>query len=299
MLEKIDLTEKLDKKSYKQIMPGLSGQLFRLQKDSWDAGMAVVLLFEGWDAAGKGASIQKLTSSLDPRGFKVYPIRAARTFEKKRPWMWRFWMKLPRRGEWAIFDRSWYRRITNDRLEGIIPENEWRLGYRDIVDFERTLMDDGYLVIKFFLHISRQEQKRRFDKLSSDTQTAWRVTAQDWERQRRYDDWAMAWEEVFDRTDTEWAPWTIIEATSSRFAWVKVYRTIIDALVERIDQPQETLPDEFTLESTRPALGEFPQEIDQHESIVFAGSGSSLPETDIQASGEDFPAQIENSEQDA
>ncbi len=216
MLEKIDLTKKLRKKSYKQIIPELSDRLARSQKVAWSAGTAMVILFEGWDAAGKGAAIQKLTSSLDPRGFRVYPIRAPRTYERKWPWMRRFWMKLPGRGEWAIFDRSWYRRITNDRIEGIIPENEWRHGYRDIVDFERMLVDDGYLLVKFFLHISRQEQRRRFDQLSSDPRTAWRITAQDWERYRHYDDWEMAWEEVFDRTDTEWAPWTIVEAHNSR-----------------------------------------------------------------------------------
>lgn len=238
MLEKIVLTKKLGKKNYKQVMPELSDRLFRSQKIAWSSGTAVVILFEGWDAAGKGTTIQKLTSSLDPRGFRVYPIRAPRTYERKWPWMRRFWMKLPGRGEWAIFNRSWYRRITNDRIEGIIPENEWRHGYRDIVDFERMLVDDGYLLVKFFLHISRQEQKRRFDQLSSDPMTAWRITAQDWDRYRHYDDWEMAWEEVFDRTDTEWAPWTIVEAHNSRFAWVKIYRTILDLLDERLGIPQ-------------------------------------------------------------
>lgn len=299
MLEKIDLTKKLGKKTYKQTMPELSARLFQMQKASWDAGLAIVILFEGWDAAGKGAAIQKLTSSLDPRGFTVYPIRAPRAFEKKRPWMWRFWMKLPGRGEWAIFDRSWYRRITNDRLEGIIPENKWRRGYRDNVDFERTLVDDGYILIKFFLHISRQDQRRRFNKLSSDSQTAWRVTAQDWERHRRYDDWAMAWEEVFDRTDTEWAPWTIIEATNRRFAWVKIYRTILDVFSERLELTQLSQPEQMAAEEPQAAVEDAFQETGSLEPAALSDADSSMPDENIQATAENFPVQLENSEKEA
>jgi polyphosphate kinase 2 (PPK2 family) len=156
MLEKIDLTKKIKKKEYKQRMPVLRDHLYALQKASWDAQIPVIILFEGWDAAGKGTSIQKLTARLDPRGFKLYPIRAARTYEKKHPWLWRFWLKIPGRGEWAIFDRSWYGRCLVERMENLISEKEWRRAYRDIVDFERALADDGYLILKFFLHISHR-----------------------------------------------------------------------------------------------------------------------------------------------
>jgi polyphosphate kinase 2 (PPK2 family) len=240
MLEKIDLDQKLGKKAYKRIISGLSDRLYKAQKASWDAGIPVVILFEGWDAAGKGTSIQKLTSPLDPRGFKLYPIRAARTYEKKRPWLWRFWLKLPARGEWAIFDRSWYGRVMVERVEGLIPENEWRRGYRDIVDFERTLADDGHLFIKFFLHISKQEQRRRYDKLLKDPLNAWHVTAEDWEHHRRYEDWLQAYEEAFERTETEWGPWTIVEATDKRFTWVKIYQTIINSIEQRLGETFES-----------------------------------------------------------
>ncbi len=116
MLEKVDLTKKLDKQANKKSMPVLSERLYTVQKASWDAGIPVVILFEGWDASGKGTSIQTLTSPLDPRGFKLNPIRAGRTYEKSRPWLWRFWLKLPARGEWAIFDRSWYGRVLVERV---------------------------------------------------------------------------------------------------------------------------------------------------------------------------------------
>ncbi len=234
MLEKIDLERKLGKAEYRAIIPALRERLFAAQKASWDAGIPVVILFEGWDAAGKGTSIQELTQPLDPRGFKLYPIRAARTYEKKRPWLWRFWQKLPARGEWAIFDRSWYGRVLVERIEKLIPENDWRRAYRDILDFERTIADDGYLIIKFFLHISKGEQKRRFEKLSKDPLTAWHVAPEDWEHHRHYEDWLVAYEEMLEHTDSEWGPWTIVEATDRRFTKVKVLQTVLTALEGRL-----------------------------------------------------------------
>lgn len=257
MLDKIDLTKKLDKKMYKHVMPALTERLYQVQKGSWDANIPVIILFEGWDAAGKGTSIQKLAQPLDPRGYKLYPIRAARTYEKKHPWLWRFWQKIPALGEWAIFDRSWYGRVMVERVENIIPENDWRRAYRDIIDFERTLADDGTLILKFFLHISKQEQKRRFDKLTKDPLTAWHITAEDWEHYRRYDDWLLAYEEAFERTESEWGPWTIVEATDRRYTWVKIFQTIVHNLEERLEWPHQTL--------TAPAPEVEIQDIDDEE----------------------------------
>lgn len=243
MLDKIDLNKKLEKSTYKLLMPELANGLYNIQKDSWDAALPVIILFEGWDAAGKGTSIQKLSGSIDPRGFKLYPIRAARTYEKKHPWLWRFWLKTPARGEWAIFDRSWYGRVLVERVENLIPETEWRRAYRDIIEFERTLADDGVLLIKFFLHISKQEQKRRFVKLSKEALTAWHVTPEDWEHHRRYDEWLMAYEEAFERTETEWGPWTIVEATDRRYSMVKIFYTIYSQLQQKLGRPVESLQD--------------------------------------------------------
>ncbi len=241
MLDKIDLTKKLDKKNYKLLIPELTNRLYSVQKASWDAAVPVVILFEGWDAAGKGTSIQKLSAALDPRGFKLYPIRAARTYEKKHPWLWRFWQKLPARGEWAIFDRSWYGRALVERVENLIPESDWRRAYRDIVEFERTIADDGTLMIKFFLHISKPEQKRRFERLIQDPLAAWHVTPEDWEHHRRYNDWLLAYEEAFERTETEWGPWTIVEATDRRYTLVKIFYTITSSLERRLGLPPEPL----------------------------------------------------------
>lgn len=248
MLDKIDLSKSVDKRVYKRAFPELAERLFNVQKGSWDAGIPVIILFEGWDAAGKGTSIQKLTQPLDPRGYKLYPIRAARTYEKKHPWLWRFWQKLPARGEWAIFDRSWYGRVFVERVENLIPESEWLRAYRDIVDFERVLADDEHVLIKFFLHISKQEQKRRFEKLIKDPLTAYHVTNEDWEHHQHYDNWLLAYEEAFERTETEWGPWTIVEATDRRHTWIKIYQTIIQTLEEKMGWPHQVLISAETLE---------------------------------------------------
>ena len=259
MLDKIDLSKKVDKKTYKKNMSILEDRLFEVQKASWDAEIPVVILFEGWDAAGKGTSIQKLTSPIDPRGYKLYPIRAARTHEKKYPWLWRFWLKIPARGEWAIFDRSWYGRVMVERVESLIPEQEWRRAYRDITEFERALADDGAVIIKFFLHISKQEQKRRFEKLSKDPLTAWHVSPEDWEHHRRYDDWLIAYEEALESTDTEWGPWTIVEATDRRHTWMKIFQTVTECLGEKLGIKFEQLQknaDAQTLEGNNENLEE-------------------------------------------
>jgi polyphosphate kinase 2 (PPK2 family) len=281
MLEKIDLNRKIGKKTFNRQIRELQNHLYAVQKASWDAEIPVVILFEGWDAAGKGTSIQMLTSRLDPRGFKLYPIRAPRTYETKHPWLWRFWLKLPGRGEWAIFDRSWYGRVLVERVEQLIPENEWRIAYRDIVDFERALADDGYLIIKFFLHISREEQRRRFEKLTQDPLNAWHVAPEDWEHHRHYDEWTLAYEEMFERTETEWGPWTIVEATNRRFTQVKIFQTIIASLEERLAAldalPDPALWEESLAEETSPG----PEPAARQE--ASASIPNSIPETAVPA----------------
>jgi AMP-polyphosphate phosphotransferase len=236
MLEKVDLSSKASKKEYKERMPELQDKLYALQKATWDTGVSVIILFEGWDAAGKGSSIQKLTSRMDPRGFKLYPIREARTYEKKHPWLWRFWLKIPGRGEFAIFDRSWYGRVLVERVEGFVPEQDWRRAFRDIVDFEHNLADDGTIIIKFFLHISQEEQKKRFKQLLKDPLTAWHVDPEDWEHHAKYDEYVRAIEEMLERTETEWGPWTIVEATDRRHTRIKIFETIIQRVEYRLRQ---------------------------------------------------------------
>jgi polyphosphate kinase 2 (PPK2 family) len=261
VLDKIDLDRKLSKKEYKDLLPRLQRRLYDLDKASWDAKIPTIILFEGWDAAGKGTSINLLTSRLDPRGFKLYPIQGPRTFEKRLPWLWRFWLKLPNLGEMAIFDRSWYGRVLVERVEGMTPEEEWRKGYRDIVDFEHTLADDGHVIIKFWLHISREEQRRRFKILEADPLESWHVQLEDWEHHRKYDEYLLAVEKMLERTETEWGPWTIVEATDRRWARVKLFQTIIRRLEEALKERGFELPPEDL--ALAPQTGEAEDEDDE------------------------------------
>jgi polyphosphate kinase 2 (PPK2 family) len=234
MLENINLKKKLPREEYKRILPTLQGRLYDLEKACWDQGVPTVILFQGWDAAGKGTTISALTQRLDPRGFKLYPITAPRTYELQRPWLWRFWLKVPNRGEMVIFDHSWYGRVLEERVENTVPEKAWRQAYRDIVDFERMLADDGATILKFFLHISKKEQKERFQAIEKDPLEAWRVTPEDWARYKKYDDYRVAIEDMLELTESEYAPWTIVEATSKWYARQKVFETIIAGIEMRL-----------------------------------------------------------------
>ncbi len=234
MLENINLKKKLPREEYKRILPTLQGRLYDLEKACWDQGVPTVILFEGWDASGKGTTISALTQRLDPRGFKLYPITAPRTYELQRPWLWRFWLKVPNRGEMVIFDHSWYGRVLEERVECTVPEKAWRQAYRDIVEFERMLADDGATILKFFLHISKKEQKERFQAIQKDPLEAWRVTTADWARHKKYDDYHVAFEDMLELTESEYAPWTIVEATSKWYARQKVFETVIAAMETRL-----------------------------------------------------------------
>ncbi len=234
MLENINLKKKLSREASKRALPPLQLRLNDLEKACWDQQVPTMIVFEGWDAAGKGTTISALTQRLDPRGFKLYPITSPRTYEQQRPWLWRFWLKVPNRGEMVIFDRSWYGRVMEERVEKTIPEQQWRQAYRDITEFERMLSDDGTTILKFFLHISKKEQKERFRTIQEDPLEAWRVSPDDWSRHKKYDRYLAAIEEMLELTESEYAPWTIVEATSKWHARVKVFETLIGAIERRL-----------------------------------------------------------------
>jgi polyphosphate kinase 2 (PPK2 family) len=248
MLEKVDLDKKLKRQEWKELRVPLQNRLYDLQRAAYDAEIPVILVFEGWDASGKGTSVSMLTQRLDPRGFKVWPIRAARTYEMNHPWLWRFWLKLPNRGEIAIFDRSWYGRVLVERVENLIPEDSWRKAYRDIVDFEHMLAEDGHAIVKFWLHISKDEQRRRFRMLEKDPLESWRVQPEDWEHHHKYDSYLQAAEEMLERTDSEWGPWTIVEATDRFYTLWKVLSSVTDAL-DRALRLRGINPDNLSAES--------------------------------------------------
>jgi len=230
MLEKLDLKRALPKEEYKSRLPGLQNRLYDLQLKTSEAGVPSVVVFEGWEASGKGTCINVLTSRLEPRAFHLHAIREPRTHELHLPWLYRFWERIPNYGQMAIFDRSWYRRVLDERVEKITPKSEWRKAYRDIVDFERTLADDGYVIVKFFFHIAKKEQKGRFRKLERDALTRWQVQPEGWQQHHAYDKYLVAVEEMLERTESEWGPWTIVEATDRYWTRIKTFEAIIRAL---------------------------------------------------------------------
>ena len=236
MLEKIDLSKKIDKETYKKTVKEQSDRLGLLQRECKEEGIPVMVVFEGMGAAGKGTQINRLIQALDPRGFDVYANDKATEEENMRPFLWRFWTKLPAHGRIAVFDRSWYRQVAIERFDGKLPEADLPGAFQDIQSFERQLTDDGMVIIKLFLYISREEQKRRFKKLDSSKETSWRVTKDDWRRNKEYDRFLDICEEMLERTDTDCAPWTIIEAVDKDYASAKIMTQVADCLEDALRQ---------------------------------------------------------------
>lgn len=246
MLEKVDLTKKMSKEEYKRKMDHLEVRLGQLQRQCKELKIPVLIVFEGFGASGKGLQIGYLIQSMDPRGFQVFPIKNDTEEESMHPFMWRFWTKTPERGRIAIFDGSWYRRVLIDRFEKRTKEKDISRAFQSINSFEEQLSDDGNVIVKLFLDIDQKEQKKRFDKLAKNKETAWRVTQGDIERNARYGEYADMMEDMLFKTDKDYAPWTIIEATDRRFATVKIYTTVIKAMADQIEKVQRKKEEEST-----------------------------------------------------
>ena len=236
MLELVDLSKRVGKDVYKEVFPDLEIRLGEVQRAALGAGVPVIVVFEGWDAAGKGTLINRLTQALDPRGFKVHPVNAPDANERLHPWMWRFWGKLPPGGIFAVFDRSWYGRVLIARMERLVDKAGWTQAYEDIQEFERQLADNGAVIVKFWLHIDRKTQKKRFRRLEGNPATAWTVGKEEWAQHRGYRKWLGVVEEMLQRTSTAFAPWTIVEAVQGRFARVKVFETLVQTVQSELDR---------------------------------------------------------------
>jgi polyphosphate:AMP phosphotransferase len=236
MLELVDLTKSLSDEVYESVFPDLEIRMGEVQRIARAAGIPVILVFEGWDASGKGTVINRLTQALDPRGFKVHPIRESTATERRYPWLWRFWNATPAAGQWALFDRSWYGRVLAERVGRTLDKEEWRQAFDDIQTFERQLSDSGAVIVKYWLHISRAEQKRRFRNQESNKATAWKVGKAERQQHRDYERWRRAVEDMLERTSAAHAPWTVIESTQGRFARVKVFETLLHAVQAELDR---------------------------------------------------------------
>jgi polyphosphate kinase 2 (PPK2 family) len=234
MLEKIDLEVAVSKEAYKRRMPQLQGRLYDLVHAAFRKEIPAMLVFEGWAAAGKGGTINVLTERLDPRGVRVVPVSPPRTAETRYPWMWRYWQKIPAYGQTVIYDTSWYRRVLIDRVGRTVRKASWKSAYQDIVEFEAMLAAEGMLIRKFWLHIDRKEQGRRFRKLLGSKLTSWQVTDEDAAQHKAYGRYLDAVEEMLARTDFPHAPWVIVEATNRPHTRLKVFEEIIRAYEDRL-----------------------------------------------------------------
>jgi polyphosphate kinase 2 (PPK2 family) len=243
MLEQINLDQSLSEAEYKRRLPQLQVRLYDLEHAIFRANIPVAIVFEGWAAAGKGSTINVLAERMDPRGFRVVPITPPRTSETRYPWLWRYWLKTPAYGQIVVYDTSWYRRVLIDRVTKTVRKREWGAAYQDIAEFEEMLAAAGAVLLKFWLHISKEEQARRFKKLLKDKLTAWQVTVEDAAQHKKYKKYLAAVEEMLARTDSPHAPWVIVEATDKYFTRVKVIESLIRALETRVgDKAPPSLP---------------------------------------------------------
>ncbi|MBL8057474.1 MAG: hypothetical protein JNK29_12280 [Anaerolineales bacterium] len=235
MLEKVDLSLKLTRGEYDEQVDTLQNRLHLLGYQVYRQKRPVVLVFEGWDAAGKGGAIKRLTERLDPRGYVVWPIAAPQGDDKVRHYLYRFWRRLPETGQIAIFDRSWYGRVLVERVEGFCAPAAWQRAYSEINQFERELTDFGAVVLKFWLHISQAEQLRRFKARERTAYKAWKITDEDWRNRGKWEDYEQAVEDMLRKTSTYRAPWTVVEANDKLYARIKVLQTVVDKLAQELD----------------------------------------------------------------
>lgn len=235
ILSSLDLTKTLDKRDYDEELPKAQHRLRELVHSKAFQNLGVVCVFEGNDAAGKGGAIMRLRQALDPRRFAVHPVAAPSDEERARPYLWRFWRNLPARGHIGIFDRSWYGRVLVERVEGFCTEADWRRAYDEINDFESELQQSDFLVVKFWLAISQDEQKRRFEEREQTTFKRFKLTPEDWRNRDKWPAYEVAITDMVDRTSTTYAPWTLVEAENKHYARVKVLKTV----VSRIEQALE------------------------------------------------------------
>jgi polyphosphate kinase 2 (PPK2 family) len=219
-----------DKDEYEKRLKEYQLRLLNLERKIHQKGKRAVVLLEGWDAAGKGGAIRRLTERLDPRGFKVYPIAAPKPEEQARHYLWRFWQRLPSPGEIAVFDRSWYGRVLVERIEKFATKDAWKRAYDEINQFEKLLVDDGCPVLKFFLHITKKEQLKRFEERQENPYKNWKIGPDDWRNRKRWKDYERAINDMFERTDTGHSPWFLIAANRKWYARTEVLRRAAEVL---------------------------------------------------------------------
>jgi polyphosphate:AMP phosphotransferase len=232
ILDAVDLSQTLPRKEYNKKLEKLQARLSRLTWAAWEMRIASVVVFEGWDASGKGGCIRRVTQALDPRLFQVVPIAAPTDEERSHHYLWRFWRQLPAAGRLTIFDRSWYGRVLVERVEGFAREAEWRRAYHEINDFEEQLVEHGFMVVKFWIHVSKEEQLRRFKERESIPFKRYKITPEDWRNRRKWDAYKAAVNDMIAHSSTEFAPWTLVAGEDKKFARIQILKALCNRLEE-------------------------------------------------------------------
>ena len=237
MLETIDLSKSLTREEYDQNLIHYQLQLRELAYQLYVQQRTLVVVYEGWDAGGKGGNIKRVTERLDPRGYEVFSIAAPKGDDASHHYLWRFWRRLrpPDEKQVLIFDRSWYGRVMVERIEGFCTEEEWKRAYREINEFERQLADFGMIVAKFWIHISPEEQLRRFQERQVVAYKQWKLTDEDWRNREKWGPYEEAVNDMLLRTSTATAPWTIVEGNDKWYARVKALRTLVETLSKQLN----------------------------------------------------------------
>jgi polyphosphate:AMP phosphotransferase len=234
ILAAIDMTRTLSKSAFTTQVQKQQGRLNLLQRRAQDGKRSIILLFEGWDAAGKGGAIRRVTSALDPRCYRVVPTAAPTDEERARHYLWRFWRHLSRAGRVTIFDRSWYGRVLVERVDRLATEADWSRAYAEIEEFEEELTAHGIILVKYWLHITRDEQERRFKDRARSPYKSWKLTDEDWRNREKWDAYELAVNDMVARTSTRQAPWHLIAANDKNFARVQVLRVAADAIEQAL-----------------------------------------------------------------
>lgn len=234
-LDEIDLDKAVTQDEYRAELDRLQEKLGHLHNKLYRKKVPVIIAYEGWDAAGKGGNIKRITEALDPRGFEVHPIASPEPHEKARHYLWRFWNRLPKTGHVAVFDRTWYGRVMVERLEGFCRENDWQRAYNEINEFEKELADWGAVIIKFWVQIDKDTQLARFNERQNTPSKQWKITEEDWRNREKWDLYEGALKEMLQKTNTAYAPWHILESNDKRYARLKALKIVIEAIEKALD----------------------------------------------------------------
>ena len=226
VLSQLTMSRAIDRSVFREQLEERQGRLNVLQRKARERGISAILLFEGWDAAGKGGAVRRVTAALDAAAYQVIPVAAPTYEERAHHYLWRFWRHLPREGMLSMFDRSWYGRVLVERVEGLASPAEWFRAYAEINHFEEQLIEHGIVLVKYWLHITSGEQLRRFKERGRSPFRRWKLTDEDWRNRKKWNDYARAVNEMIARTSTPAAPWTLVEANDKYYARIKVIETV-------------------------------------------------------------------------